>query len=108
MNDIKYPLKVICRKEGDMRYFSQLDLVRLFERALRRAKLPVFFTKGFSPHAKMSFSNALKLGVEGEEEVTFYFTDSVEPAVLVSRLQPQLPRGLTLTLPVDTSPDTRK
>jgi len=79
-----------------MRYFSALDLVRIFERALRRTSLPLYFTKGFSPRVKMSFSRALKLGVEGKIEVTFYFTREILFDELKEQLTSQLPEGLRM------------
>ncbi|MFA5271810.1 MAG: TIGR03936 family radical SAM-associated protein [Candidatus Omnitrophota bacterium] len=86
----------MIKKSGEMVFFSQLDLSLVFERSLRRAQLPLYFTQGFRPHAKMSFSLALKLGVEGEEEVTFYFTEKIGSQELREKLEPQLPSGLTI------------
>ena len=51
-----------------MRYISHLDLMRLFMRAMRRAELPLKMSEGFSPHPKLSFKRALKLGVESQQE----------------------------------------
>ena len=96
MDNQKYALKVVVKKSGEMIFFSQLDLSLVFERALRRAELPLYFTQGFRPHTKLSFSRALKLGVEGEEEVTFYFTEKITCQVLLEKLAPQLPIGLTI------------
>ena len=96
MECIKFPVNVKFHKGGDMRYFSALDLVRIFERALRRTSLPLYFTKGFNPRVKMSFANTLKLGVEGEIEVTFYFTRQIPLDTLREELLPQLPEGLTI------------
>ena len=96
MEDVKFPLKARFYKGNDMRYFSALDLVRVFERALRRTSLPLYFTKGFSPRVKMSFSRALKLGVEGEIEVTFYFTREISADELKGKLSSQLPDGLIM------------
>ena len=79
-----------------MRYFSALDLTRILERALRRSSLPLYFTKGFNPRVKMSFGNALKLGVEGEIEATFYFTKDISLDILKEKLIPQLPEGLKM------------
>jgi radical SAM-linked protein len=90
----KYPLKVVLYKKGEMIYFSHLDTVRILERALRRSNLPVYYTKGFNPHIKMSFSKALKLGEEGEIEVTFYFSQEIPFQQLKEKLMPQLPSGL--------------
>jgi radical SAM-linked protein len=97
MNVVKYPLKIILHKSGDMILYSQLDMVSVLERALRRSKLPVFFTMGFNPRIKMSFHNGLKLGVEGDIEITFYFNDPVTLDQLKQSLGPQLPEGLSIT-----------
>ena len=51
-----------------MRFISHLDLMRLFQRALRRVGLSVEITKGFSPHLKISIVRALKLGLESDNE----------------------------------------
>lgn len=96
MDNIKYKLKLKIRKAGQMRYFSQLDLQKVFERALRRADLPLYFTQGFNPRVRMSFGRALKLGLEGEIDVSFYFTEDIEPGYLKERLSLQLPQGLEI------------
>jgi len=96
MQVIKYPIKVKIHKSGEMIYFSQLDMVRILERALRRSGLPFYTTKGFTPRVKISFSGGLKLGVEGDIEVTFYFDEQVTENRLFNTLSNQLPIGLTL------------
>jgi radical SAM-linked protein len=92
----RYKIKVVFHKSGPMRFFSQLDIVRVLERSLRRAHLPLYFTKGFNPHPKMSFSNALKLGVAGDFDVAFYFTQLVPAVEFQKKLTPQLPQGLSI------------
>jgi radical SAM-linked protein len=74
--------------------YSQLDMVSVLERALRRSKLPAYFTQGFNPRIKISFHNGLKLGVEGDIEITFYFNDPVSMDQLKQNLSLQLPEGL--------------
>jgi radical SAM-linked protein len=96
MEDKKFTLKVIFSKEGEMVYFSQLDLVKVFGRALRRTNLPLFYTQGFSPHVRLSFGRALKLGVEGKEEVTCYFSKEITLQELLVKLSTQLPQGLKI------------
>ncbi len=96
MEDKKIRVKVVFRKSGKMVYFSQLDMVKILERALRRTNLPLYFTHGFNPHLKMSLSPALKLGVEGNVEVTFYFTKEVSFKELKEEVTPQLPEGLEI------------
>jgi radical SAM-linked protein len=82
---------------GLMRYISHLDLMRLFMRAARRAKLPLKMTEGFSPHPKLSLKRALKLGVESDnEEASIVLRFPVEPEDFKSRLQRQLPEGIRI------------
>lgn len=84
-------------KTGLMIYISQLDLLRLLQRALRRAELPFMLTKGFNPRPRMSFRRALKLGVESfDEEVTFYLELPMEAEAFRERLQKQLPEGIEI------------
>jgi len=82
---------------GLMRYISHLDLMRLFMRAARRAKLPLKMTEGFSPHPKLSLKRALKLGVESDnEEASITLRFPVEPEDFKNRLQRQLPEGIRI------------
>ena len=86
------------QKTGDMRFISHLDLMRLFQRALRRADLPVTMTQGFSPHLKMSTGRALKLGVESfDETLTVHMSNKVGPAVFIGSLNSNLPKGVKIT-----------
>ena len=79
-----------------MVYFSQLDIMHLLERAMRRAGLPLYYTQGFNPHVKISFHSALKLGQAGQIEATLYFSKEVSLERLKEALGPQLPKGLKL------------
>lgn len=81
-----------------MKYISHLDLMRLFVRSMRRARLPLKLTEGFSPHPKFSIKQALKLGVESmHEEATVMLTAPVPPQEFTERLQLQLPKGIAIT-----------
>ena len=94
----KFALKTIIEKNQDMIYFSQLDLASILVRALKRANLPLYYTQGFRPHVKLSFGKALKVGVAGLEEVTFYFTQKITPEALRDKLSPQMPQGLKIVV----------
>ncbi len=94
--DKRFKIRVTIRKEGIMRYFSQLDLVRILERALRRTQLPIFFTQGFNPRVKMSFNKALKLGERGDIEVTFHFREKVDEELFRIKLAKNLPKGIII------------
>lgn len=84
-------------KKGDMRFISHLDLMRLFQRAFRRADLGVVVTKGFNPHPKFSIGRALKLGLESEaEEAVLYLQKAIAPEEFRERLNNQLPEGIKI------------
>ena len=92
----KYPVSITLRKENEMIYFSQLDLVHLLERALRRSGLPNYFTQGYNPRIKISFKGGLKLGIEGKIDIVLYFIEEVDKNTVIEKLQNQLPKGLTV------------
>jgi radical SAM-linked protein len=80
-----------------MALLSHLDLVRLFERALRRAELPMSFTGGFHPLPRLQLALALPLGVQGEGEwMDLEFIEQVEALEVLKRWQQTLPPGLLL------------
>lgn len=90
-------LKAIFSKTGDMRFISHLDLMRMFQRASRRAGLPVTLTKGFSPHIKISIQKALKLGLESRgEEAVFYLDLKVSPEEFERSMNSNLPDGVRI------------
>lgn len=84
-------------KTGRLRFTSALDLGRVFERALRRAELPVAYSEGFSPHPKVSFPDALPLGYASTGEyVEVTFAAAVDLETVVARLDAALPDGLAI------------
>jgi len=91
--NIKFETR-FCKK-GDLKYISHLDIVRLFQRAIRRAGLPVSLSEGFTPHYKISFDKALKLGVESEgEAAAFTVSGSIDPEEFKNRINEKLPEGI--------------
>lgn len=92
-----YKLNFVFSKKGALRYIGHLDLMRLFMRAMRRADLPLKMTEGFSPHPKLSFKRALKLGLESEaEEGSIALRFPVGTDEFKNKLQAQLPIGLEI------------
>ena len=81
-----------------MKFVSHLDLIRLFQRALRRTGLPVTVTKGFSPRLKVSIIKALKLGVESDrEEAVVCMDEAVDTGKFLESINKQLPAGIKVT-----------
>lgn len=55
-------------KGSEVKYISHLDLMRVFQRALRRASIPISYSSGFNPHQEISFAAPLSLGVTSNAE----------------------------------------
>ena len=62
-------VRVRFRKVGDLQYISHLDLQRTISRVLVRAGIPMWYTQGFNPHAKVIFALPLSVGAESECEL---------------------------------------
>jgi hypothetical protein len=85
------------RKGGTLRLLSHHDLMRCFERLLRRSGLPYHRTQGFHPHPRLVFALSLPLGVVGLEEVAELELDEVlSPEEVHERLRRQTPEGLDI------------
>ncbi len=90
-----FPYRVRFSKTGRMRFLSHHDLMRLFERALRRSGLPLRFTEGFNPHPILSFPTALGLGLESRDEIMeVEFSSWIAPKKVEALLGAQFPEGL--------------
>ncbi len=89
--------RVEYEKVGRLRFLSHLDLAAAFDRALRRAELPVAYSKGFHPRAKLTFVRPLPVGVAGLHELCGVdLEEHIDSAAVGKRLHKQLPRGLNL------------
>jgi radical SAM-linked protein len=92
---VRTKFRIRFRKAGDLRLVSHHDLMRCFERMLRRAELPFHSTQGFNPRPRLVFALSLALGVIGCEEVVELELDADLPAAEVhDRLARQAPAGL--------------
>ena len=90
-------IRVRFGKEGDLALVGHLDLVRLFDRMIRRAALPIAFTGGFHPGPRISLANALALGATSSGEIVdFELTQPLDVPEFESRLRAQLPVGMPL------------
>jgi len=88
-------LRLRLGKRGDMALISHLDLVRLLDRAVRRAALPVSFSGGYHPSPRISPANALPLGATSSAElVDFELTEGMDPWEFRDRLATQLPTNV--------------
>ena len=91
-----------------MKFVGHLDTMRYFQKALRRAELPVAFSGGYSPHMIMSFANPLGVGLTSDGE---YFdielTESIASKEAVRRLNEQMVDGMEIVSFVQI-PDDKK
>jgi radical SAM-linked protein len=91
-------IRLRFRKDGDLRLISHHDLLRTFERMLRRANVPFRSSEGFNPKPRLVFALSLALGIIGHEEVVEIELCEEVPADMVrERLMRHAPPGLTLT-----------
>lgn len=92
-------VRIRFSKRGKVRFTSHRDLARIWERALRRAAVPVAYTEGFSPRPKLSFGLALSTGYESDGEyLDVALRNDAHDPVPVERLPallaPALPAGI--------------
>jgi radical SAM-linked protein len=95
-------LRLKFGRGNKLKFLSHLDLMRLWERALRRAGMPPAYSEGFSPHPKISLAAPLPVGVTSQAEVMDIFLGRrVTPGFFIQKVAPQLPEGMTI---LDISP----
>ncbi len=81
-----------------MKYISHLDMMRLFQRALRRSALPVAYSEGYNPHLRFNLALPLPVNVTADMELgELHLVEPVSPRQFLSVVQKQLPEGLLLT-----------
>lgn len=74
-------------KEGEIKFISHLDLMRTIQRVIRRAKLPIEYSKGFNPHMSLSIAQPLSVGVYScGEYLDAVFTEELNEEAIVHAL----------------------
>lgn len=86
------------KKEGDIKYISQLEFMSSFFRAINRGGIPIAFSEGFHPHPKVSSGLALPCGMESSAEyIDMVLLSRMELSYLVNILNKELPAGIKIT-----------
>lgn len=81
----------------EVKYISHLDLMRTFERAIRRARIPITYSQGFNPHPQMVFGLPLSVGVTSESEYAdFELETQIDTGEFIERLNRELPAGIRI------------
>lgn len=83
-------------KSSRYRYMSHLDNLRLLERAIRRAHLPVAYSQGFNPTMKLSFGPPLPLGFTSEAEYVDITLETTFMPYMLDNMQKSLPAGIDI------------
>lgn len=91
-------MRVTFAKGEEVKYISHLDLMRLWERALRRANTPLLYSKGYNPRPKISIAAPLAVGFTGRREVMDLILERpISPYDLATSARNQLPLAITLS-----------
>lgn len=101
--------RIKFRKYGVMKFIGHLDVMRFFQKVMRRADIPIAFTGGFSPHMIMSFANPLGVGVTSDGE---YFdielTEEIDMQAAVKRMNETVVEGIEIVNMVSISDDKKQ
>lgn len=90
---VRYLIKFT--KEADIKFVAHLDLMRTIQRVIRRAGLPVDYSKGFNPHMSLSIAQPLSVGVYSEGEyMDVVLKEEVDPKEIVDRLNKSTASGV--------------
>ena len=90
-------MRVRFSREGAPSYLAHLDMMRMFERSLRRTGMPLAFTQGFNPHPVMNFALPLGVGVDTEADFAdFALTAATDPDAFRDRLNAALPEDIRI------------
>lgn len=100
-------IRIRYAKRGPLRFTSHRDFARAFERAVRRAGVPIAFSQGFTPHPKISYASAAPTGVASEAEyLEIALRATTDPAVVRESLDAALSPGLDVLDAVAAKPGT--
>lgn len=89
--------RLCFEKTGALCFLGHLDLLKVFQRAVKRAALPISYSGGFNPHQQMSFALPLPLGMAGYGEYVDIELDVLTPTEeIIERLNHALPDGIKI------------
>lgn len=98
MNPLEKRLRIFYSKTGFIRFTSNLDVQKIWERTLRRAGIIISYSQGFHPQAKIQQASPLPLGFESDEEIVdIWLLDSLETPISEKVLNGLLPNGIEIS-----------
>jgi len=90
-------LRVTFARGEEVKYITHLDLMRFWERALRRAAIPIAYSEGFNPSPRLSLAAPLPVGVTSSGELMDVFlAQRVTPHHFIKAVSQQLPAGIAI------------
>jgi radical SAM-linked protein len=90
-------LRIRFSRGEEIKFISHLDIMRLWQRALHRAEIPLAYTEGFNPHPRISLAAPLAVGVTSQAELMDIFCSKwVSPHFLTNAVSQQLPPGIEI------------
>ena len=90
-------LRVRFSRGEELKFISHLDTMRLWQRALKRAEMPLAYSEGFNPHPRLSMAAPLQIGVTSEAELMdVFFNGWVSPHFFTMSMSQQLPHGIEI------------
>ncbi|MFV1974783.1 MAG: TIGR03936 family radical SAM-associated protein [Candidatus Scalindua sp.] len=90
-------IQVKFLKQGSLRFISHHNLMKLFERAIRRARISVKMSEGFNPRPKIAYPLALPVGIKGiDEKLEMELCEWMEVSEIETRLKKQLPENIQI------------
>lgn len=90
-------LRIRFSRGEEIKFISHLDIMRLWQRALHRAEIPLAYTEGFSPHPRISLAAPLAVGITSQAELMDVFCSQwVSPHFFSNALSQQLPAGIEI------------
>lgn len=97
-SDASFKYVVHFKKMNEARFLGHLEMIKIFIRSLRRANIPLKYSKGFHPMPKVSFWDTLPMGMQSEnEQMLITLTQAMEPYALTTCLSELMPCGLEIT-----------
>jgi radical SAM-linked protein len=90
-------LRLKFSRGEELKFLSHLDLMRLWERALRRAGLPLAYSEGFTPHPQIALAAPLSVGITSQAELMdVVLSRWLPPQTFMAQTKEQLPHGIEL------------
>ncbi len=90
-------IQIKYTKGDEVKFISHRNIMQVFQRAIRRAELPVIYSQGFNPHMRISWGDALKVGhTSMDEHAIIQVEGNIKPHEVMDKLNQQLPPGIEI------------